>query len=95
MSKPTTAEEFGIPCDVTRSTIEDAIIRLRETLGGGPVLYYVKVSFPILIYVADDLAKFGMPAVVDPDYSRDEWSMVGVVARDNEMKKAEIWSPGA
>ena len=101
MSKPPAADEFTIPLDLTELSIQDGIIRLRERLNdqSGRIYFYVKLSFPVLIGAVDELARYGVPAVVESGYETDEWSMVALLMTDKggaaRIEKAEIWSPGA
>ena len=99
--KPTNAEEFGTPCDITETTVEDAMMRLNERLNDsiGRVYFYAKVSYPALLWSVQSCLKFQVPVMIREDYDSDEWSMVGVLATarsgHSEIVKAEIWSPGA
>ena len=104
MSKPDGALEVSTACDLTKTSVEDAMERLDQHLkdSEGSVdytYYFARVHLSNVRYAAQELQLHGLTLMIDPNYRDvDEWSLVahGFIAGPAARHvKAEIWSPGA
>ena len=107
MSKPEAAEEFAAACDLSPTSIEDAMERLaygfpRPCVRGGKsiadITYFAKIALPGVMTALHVLEPHGIPLRIESGYAVDEWSLVArafITEPEPRIVKAEIWSPGA